>query len=232
MDRGTARSFVALKAEDPSQTINTPAQYNDAIDLSEEQFAIETKSLMKVTTLTVVSAQNYIALPSDFMVSILARHKGLKLKPTSRFDLAFQRSSDWGEDNGTPIEFYIDEENERIIFHPKPQAADAGANLELIYAAIPTNITDDATVLMNAKAFLAYYHPGIVAWAAYWVLGYRTQTPEIIAKRRSCIDESTYYKDKAIEIYKNMQDQPVQMKGGRSWQDKTGANKENAFTDN
>jgi len=222
MDRGTARNLVQLKAEDKDGTQNTPEEYNEAIDLAEEQFAIETRALFDSATLTVVADQAFVALPTNFLVGILVRHKGLKLRPTNEYDLSFQTGDDWRALKGTPTAFWINEKEERIELVPRPQTTDAGDNLDLRFAAVPTALTGDSSILLDARAFMAYYHPGIVSWAAWGVLGYQTMSPEVGAKRATLIDEGKCYKEKAIEVYKNLANKPPQMKGGRNWTDTAG----------
>lgn len=229
MDRGSARTFVSLKLEDPNQERFTPTQYNDAIDLGEEQFALDTRAILEEDTLTVVDGEAEIALPTNFLVATLVRHKGLKLRPITKAELAFQSGVDWTTINGTPRAFYIDEEDEKIGLFPKPQAEDAGAYLVLNFAATPTAISADGTVLLNAKALLAIYHPAIVAYAAYWMLGYLPSTPEIQMKRSSLLAEYSEYRDRAIDTYKNMADEPIQMKGGRDWNEQIIKSRSNAF---
>ena len=230
MDRGTARTFVSLKVEDPSLTKFSATQYNNAIDLAEEQFALDTRCLRKETTLTTSDGVQEVAVPTDFIVALLVRHDGLKLRPVSRYELSFQHGDDWTADTGTPIAFYIDEEDEKIGFYPKPDAANSGANVTLNYVALPVNISSDSTVLLNAKALLALYHPAVVAWAAHWMLSYLKATPEILLKQSQLIKEYTHFRDQAMETYNNMADEPPQMKGGRHWQDRVLRPKPNAFT--
>lgn len=233
MDRATARSLVALGAEDKDQTQFTPEQYNTAIELAEQQFAIDGKALIKEETLTIVAGATAeateIALPTKWLFGVVVLHKGLRLRPVNRFDLSFQNGADWRTVTGTPVCFYIDEEEEKIGFYPVPQAADAGAFLDVLYAAAPDAISSDGTALLNAKALLQYYVPAVIAWATWKVLSWKVTTNEIVLKRRECILEYQHYTAQAIEVYKNMGDQPIQMKGGRDWQDRIMRAKPNAF---
>lgn len=229
MDRGTARTFVSLKIEDVNLERFTEAQYNSALDLAEEQFALDTRCLQKETTLTAVADQAYIDLPTDFMVCVLVRHKGLKLQPVNRWKLSFQNGEDWTDDVGTPTGYYIDDENERIYFYPIPQTGDAGAYVTLDYIATPTAISDDATVLLNARALLAIYHPAVVAYAAWQMLSYGPMDQSTLIKRSELMKEYEIYRDRAIDTYNNMADEPIQMKGGRNWQDRAISNDDNAF---
>lgn len=229
MDRGTARAFVALKMEDPNLSRFTEAQYNSAIALAEQQFALDTRTLQKETTLTVVAAESEIALPTDFLVATLVRHKGLMLRPVRKSDLAFQAGVDWTTITGTPKSYYIDEEDEKIGLFPKPTSEDAGAYLTLNYAAFPVTISADGTSLLNAKAILANYHQAVVSYATFLMLGYQPASQEVLAKRNDCLGEYTMYRDRAIDTYANMADEPIQMKGGRDWNSQIIKSKGNAF---
>lgn len=229
MDRGTCRTYVSLKVEDPNLERFSTTQYNNAIALAEQQFGLDTRVLVKETTLTCVVAETEIALPTDFLTSVLVRHKGIKLDPTSKADLAFQAGTDWTTITGTPRMYYIDEEDEKVGLFPQPLAADAGANVTLNYAAVPAEISSDGTVLLNAKALLAQYHPAVVAYAAFWMLGYLPTTPEVRTKRGDCLTEYTIYRDRALDTYKNMADAPPRMSGGREWQGQIIKSQGNAF---
>lgn len=231
MDRATARQLVALKAEDKDQTRFTETQYNTAIDLAEEQFALDARAIIRETTLTSLADTFEIALPTDFMVAVLARHKGLKLRPVTKYGLSWQNGTDWTTMNsGTPVAFYIDDEDEKIGTVPKPSASEAGANLLLNYVAKPATISSDSTVLLSARSFLQYYSPAVVAWAAREVLTYLPMSPEIKAKMDELMGEYERYKDHCISTYNNMADEPIQMRGGRDWQDRSVDRKNDAFS--
>lgn len=229
MDYSTARSLVASKVEDPNLSRFTTDQYSKAIDLAEEQFAIDARAILKGTTLTSVSGTAAITLPTDFLCVALVRHKGLKLRPVTRYEMSFQGGDDWTTKTGTPVAFYIDEEDETLVLVPIPQDADAGANVTLDYVAVPANISSDTQLLLNEKTILQYYAPAIVAWAARELLSYVTMTPDVMAKRAELLKEYNLYREHAIVTYQNMADEPLRMSGGRDWQDVVVKPQGNAF---
>src|SRR5260221_9912866 len=112
MDRTTARSLVAAKIEDPDQTRFTVTLYNQSIDLAQQQFAIDARSIIEATTVVLVAGQAEYLLPSDFLVMIMARANGLKLAPTTKYELSFQNEQDWTKLlNDMPTAVYMDEQN-------------------------------------------------------------------------------------------------------------------------
>ena len=230
MDRSTAKSYTSLKSEDPDRTRFTDAQYNNALDLSQAQFAIDARAIIKETTLTLTAGTGYVALPTDFLVCSLVRHKGLKLKPTTRYELSFQSGEDWEAlANGTPTAYFIDEENERIYVVPAPDSGNAGAVLEMLYIAVPAAMSADTDTLLSSKTILQYYAPAIVAWAARELLSYVPLTQDVLVKRADLLAEYQRYVNQAISTYKNMADEPLRMTGGRNWQDTSGSTT-NAFS--
>lgn len=232
MDRSTARTFVSLRCEDPNVTRFTSTQYNDEIALAEKDFALESLCIERQTTLTSVADQAYIDVAGvdDLIVFKLVRHKGLKLAPVNKYGLSFQHGDDWTDDKGTPKGFYYDDENDRLYLVPIPESGDAGANVLALYAALPATISADATELLSAREKLQVYAPGVVALAAFRILGNLPQVPELQAKRSGLLKEASYYKDRAIQVYRNMVDEPIQMRGGRFWQDRRLSSKANAFS--
>lgn len=233
VDRSTARTLCSLKCEDPDVTKFTAAQYNTELALAEKEFALETLCIEREATLTSVANQAYIDVSGidDLILFKLIRHKGLKLRPVSKFGLTYQNADDWTDDTGTPLGSLYDGENDRLYLVPIPQTEDAGANVLALYAALPATISSDATELLSAREKLQVYAPGIVALAAYRMLGYLTQTPELQVKRSQLMGEYGYYKDRAIQLYNNIVDAPIRMAGGRNWQDRNMAGRSNAFSD-
>lgn len=231
MDRQTARNYVALKVEDPQQTKFSATTYNNAIELAQEQFCIDAKAILQESTLTAVADQSYIALPTDFLVCVLVRHRGLKLGPTNRYALSFQSGTDWTTlPSGTPSSFYIDEQNSRLVMVPAPTSAEAGAVVTINYVAIPTALSADSSTLLAGNTILSYYAPAVVNWAASEVLTYAPLDQSKIIKRSLCLKDYERYVDQCIMVYKNMADEPLQMRGGRTWQDQKQGNVPSAFT--
>jgi len=232
MDRTTARGYVSYKVEDPDQNRFTAAQYNNSLDLASQQFAIDTRSIIKTANIVLVNGQAEYSVPSDFLVCIMVRVLGLKLQPVSKYELSFQSGIDWTTlPSATPTAYYMDEPNDKIGLVPSPDGGSAGTNLILDYVGIPAAITSDSQSLLNADTILQYYTPAIINWAARELLTYIPQTDEVIKKRMEFFKEYERYKNQAITTYNNMIDEPLRMSGGQQWQDAgTINNQDNAFS--
>lgn len=235
MDRTTARGLVALKVEDPNQTVFSVAQYNAAIDIAQTQFAMDAKAIVKETTLTAPTGTGTgtvsIALPTDFLVCVLVRHKGIKLAPATPYDLAFQSGQDYNTmPNGVPSMYIVDRQNDALLLVPGTDAGNAGAVVLLDYVAVPAALASDASVLLGGDTILNYYAMSVVNWAAAECLTYLPMDQPKLAKRAILLKDYERYTDQAIMVYNNMSDQPIQMRGGRHWQDQTLYGVPNAFT--
>lgn len=235
MDRTTARGLVALKIEDPNQTVLTAAQYNTALDAAQGQFALDAKAIIKTATLTSTAGTGVgttsIALPTDFLVAVLVRHLGIKLAPTRPYDLAFQSGQDFTQlPNGVPTMYYIDAQNSNLVLVTGVDAGNAGANETLDYVAVPAAMTADSDILLNGLTILNYYAMAVVNWAAAECLTYLPLDAAKIAKRDILLKDYERYYNQAVSVYNNMADQPIQMRGGRHWQDVQLYGVPNAFT--
>jgi len=233
MDRTTARSYIASKVEDPDQTRFTLAQYNNAVDLAQQEFSIDARAIIQTNTSTVlVAGTAEYSLPSDFLVAIMFRHNGIKLAPTTKYELSFQSGQDWSTiPNGTPVCVYTREENTAFGLVPAPDANAATYTLSIDYIAIPAALSSDSSTLLNGLTILQYYAPAVINWAAQELLTYVPQTAEIQMKRAALLKDYERYRDQAISTYKNMVDEPLKMSGGQIWQDNTLRKKYSAFSD-
>lgn len=234
LTRAAARGLVAAKAEDPNQTAITAAQYNTALDLAQTQFAMDAKAIVKSVPLTSVYAgatgPTSIALPNDFLGCVLVRHLGIKLAPTTPYDLAFQSGQDFTQlPAGTPTMYYIDRQNDALVLVPGVDVGDAGANETLDYISVPAVMTSDANSILNGDQILSYYNMAVVNWAAAECLTYLPFDPTKVSKREVLLKDYQRYTDQTIMVYNNMADQPIQMRGGKHWQDQTLYGVPNAF---
>jgi hypothetical protein len=238
MDRSTARGLVQSKVEDPDGTRFTLSQYNTALDVANQQLCIDGRAIVKEDkTIALVAGTAQYNLESDFLVAVLVRHNGLKLTPTTKYELSFQSGTDWTTlANGTPIAFYIDEQNGQIGLVPAPDGNAAAQTLTIDYIGIPASMTQDtgggaAGNLLNNVTILQYYAMGVVAWAAREILTYIPQTSEITAKRQALFEDYQRYFNQLVETYKNMTDEPLQMSGGQNWADQNLRATTDAFSD-
>ncbi len=70
----------------------------------------------------------------------------------------------------------------------------------------------------------------VVNWAASECLTYLPMDQPRMAKRQMLLKDYERYVSQAIMVYNNMSDQPIQMRGGKHWQDQTLYGVPNAFT--
>ncbi len=172
-----------------------------------------------------------IALPTDFLVCVLVRHQGIKLAPATPYDISFQSGTDYNTlPAGTPTTYIVDRQNDALLLVPGTDAGHAGANVLLDYVAVPVAMTSDADVLLGGDTILNYYAMAVVNWAASECLTYLPLDQPKMAKRELCMKDYERYVNQAIMVYNNMSDQPIQMRGGRHWQDQTLYGVPNAFT--
>jgi hypothetical protein len=248
MDRQTARGFVSLKIGDPDQTRFTPAQYNAAIEEAEKVFSADTTTPVKKAQLELesVSDDEYrIAIPDDLLFLLVVRWKGKTLQPKSEVALLKEYpGKDFGEGSslsdpgnersdlkGDPVFYWVDEQNEQLSFFPYPPQEDIGEEATVYYVPIPAEISADGTELLAAYPLTAPYHQAIVNLASAWMCDYLEWTPAIAGKKAALLKDYEVEKDKVINIYKNIIDEPIQMKGGKAWSigaDSPGS--ENAFS--
>jgi hypothetical protein len=218
MNRGTIRSLVANMVEDPNQSRYTPAQYNEAIDIAQKEFAFDSKAYYKDASTYTVSADDAdYDLPSDFWLEKQVTHKGIELSPITRAQLQAENNEDWTDDTGTPTHYIIDPEEARkqILLYRIPQSGDAGANLILTYYPVPGTPGSDGVNMFDNSALMIQFDLGIAAKAGDILLSYRTQTPEILVKRN---DFRRQYGDKvvmAIDSFGNTKKAPMRFKTTR-----------------
>lgn len=221
MNRGTLRTLASSFCVDPNQTLFTAAQYNTALDLANQQFAMDSKALYKdASTITVVDGTSAYDLPTDFMYEKKVTHKLIKLDPISRETLEFYiRSEDWTAKTGTPMYFVIDPEEARkqIKLFPIPQGGDAGANLILTYYPFPAAMTADSDTPLNSSSLMVQFHIALACYAAWLLLNYKASSPDISEKRRKLLDQYNDKVTEATDTFGNTKSEPLRLKGGRFW---------------
>ena len=219
MNLSTLRTFTSLFCNDVNSTRFSSAQYLNALNESQVQFALDSKCLFKDNTITVVSGTSSYSLPTDFMFEKQVTHKQLMLKPISRATMIYYKGDDWTDDTGTPKWFNIDPEEARknILLYPQPTANDTGANLILTYYPKPTDLSADTDSPLNSSTLLVQFHIAIACWAAWMLLGYDQATPDINSKRQILLAQYNDKVTEAIDLFKNTASEPIRLKGGRKW---------------
>lgn len=216
MNRATIRSLAAKFCNDPNLTRYTATQYNEAIDIAEQEFALDSKALFKdAGTYSVVAGTATYSLPSDFWIEKEVSHKGLKLLPITRHDLILGNGDDWTDDAGTPTHYIIDPEEARkqIRLYPIPEGDDAGANLILTYYQVPAPMTGDTSTPFNSSTLMSQFHIAIAMYAAWLLLGYGQITPDIQAKRNDLMAQYSMKVTQAVDTFGTTKSAPIRFKG-------------------
>lgn len=212
MNLGELRTLTASMCEDPNQTKYALAKYNDAENKAAAQFAMDSKALYKDSAIVMVSQTAAYALPTDFMLEKEVTLNGIALKPISRATLQAKKNSErWDDDYGTPKYFIIDPEEARktISLYPIPNDDSAGTSLVLTYYAFPALMTTDVSLPLNGSTLMVQFHTGLAAYAAWLLMMYLPQTPEIAQKRAGFF---SMYKDKideAIQTFGTTKSEPL-----------------------
>lgn len=206
MTRTELRALTAKMCEDPNQTRFTAAQYNDGLEKGQQQFAMDSKALYKDSSITMVVDTAAYPLPTDFMLEKEVVLNGVELKPISRASLQRVKIDErWDDDKGDPKYYIIDPEEGRktITLYPTPDNVDSGTALVLTYYAFPAAMSSDSSVPLNSSALMAQFHVGISAYAAWLVMMYLPQTPEIGQKRNEFFGIYKSKIDEAIQTFGN-----------------------------
>ncbi len=212
MNRGELRTLIGNLVEDPSQTRFTAAKYNDAIEKAQQQFALDSKALYKDFPITMVARTGGYSLPTDFMYEKMVTLNGVELSPITKAELQRRKgSSAWSSDTGTPKWFIVDpdEAKKTITLYPIPDSTDAGTAIVLTYYPVPATLTADTSVPLNSSALMVQYHIGIAGYAAWLLMLYLTQTPEISQKRNDFIGMYSKAVNDAIQTFGNTKSAPL-----------------------
>lgn len=212
MTRNELRSIVSKMVEDANQTKYKEAAYNEAIDIAQKQFAMDSKAYYKDQAITMASGTAAYALPSDFMWEKQVVLNGLELQPISRATLQSIKTDDkWTDDTGTPKYFIIDPELARqsITLYPKPDSTSDGTDLVLTYYPNPETMSSDSSTPFGGSTLMAQFHMAIAAYAAWLLMSYLTQTPEIAQKRAGFIQTYSSKVGEAIQTFGNTKSEPL-----------------------
>lgn len=212
MNLGELRTFTANLCEDPSVTKFTPVKYNDSINKAAAQFAMDSKALYKDSAIVMVAGTAAYALPTDFMLEKAVTLNGIELAPISRATLQAKKATErWNTDSGTPKYYIIDPEGGRktITLYPNPANEDAGTSIVLTYYAFPSVMTVDTAVPLNGSSLMVQFHVGLAAYAAWLLLMYLPQTPEISQKRNELFATYRGKIDEAIQTFGNTKSEPL-----------------------
>ena len=215
MNLGTIRTLAASFAQDPNITRYTSARYNQAINLANQQFAMDTRALWKDSSSTVVDGTATYSLPSDFMWEDWVTLANLPLIPISRYRIQeVSKTNDWTLDKGTPTHYIIDPEEaqKKIRLYPIPQSDDASKTVVMRYFPLPATLSSDTDTPMNSSALMSQFHMGLAAFAAWTLLLSEQSTPQIVEKRNELLKVYTDAVNKATETFRNTVSAPLRLR--------------------
>lgn len=162
---------------DPSNTKFTAAQKQAEIQKAQEVFVLDTACLKDTTSFTLVAGTAEYSLPTDILDVIRVSHAALKLERVSQFEMDVLVDSDWTDDTGTPVKYYIDLDpnNKKIHFYPIPNATavSAAATAIMEYLKQPPALSSDSDVPLDSHTLLGVYHDAISYKAASNLLNIR-----------------------------------------------------------
>jgi len=195
--------------------------YTQALNLAQQQFAMDSKCLFKdMTPQTIVAGQANYPLPTDFMWEKLVLANGLPLPPISRMELARQNTGTrWDLITGAPRAYNIDPDTARqnILLFPIPTTNEAGQDLQMTYFALPADMVNPSDNPLNGTALLVPYHLGICAWAAWFLLEGETSSESITSDQKGLLDLYNDYVSQASDQFKNTVSEPLRMRGVRNY---------------
>lgn len=220
MNRSDIRTFARLWVNDPNGTRYSDSIVNNAINIANERFAVDSKSLFKDATTTITVDDGTYSLPSDFMWEKEVEYDGKPLEAAKRYTIRNSSSDDdWTDDKGAPTNYIIDPEENRkeIRLYPIPDSSQTGKSFTLVYFAKPSDLTADSSIPLNGDTYLYRFHMGVAAFAAWMLMGYETATPETEAKMNRMWNLYRYYVDEALDTYDNTVNEKMNMRGGRNY---------------
>lgn len=196
---------------DPDQT-RFSAQYTDAINDAQKQFALDSGALFKDKAYTTVAGTSIYTLPTDFILEDTVTYNGLPLKPISRHTLyTLYPGTDWTLLTGTPTHYMIDPEEAVLSIRLIPQPIEAQA-VSMRYAPLPADVSASTDVVLNASTLMTQFHLGIAALAAWLILQSEQVTPEVQAKT---VEMMKIYNDavtKAVDKFGNTKSEPLRIR--------------------
>lgn len=146
-------------------------------------------------------------------------HLGIELVKRSKAWFDLYAGDDWSDDVGTPVAYYIDTDSDgfQLVLYPKPQDADAGANLVVEYIKRHSTMDEATDEPFNSLTYLSPYHYGVAYHAASNLL---SQDPDPVnaakASRFAKIGDTAY--SDLFQHFKQIEkDEPLRMTGGRYW---------------
>ncbi len=219
MNRGGLKTQASIFCGDPDQT-KFSAQYDDAANRAQEQFALDTRTLWKDTSWTSDSGDANYDLPSDFMFEDYLLFNGLRLDPISRHRLhELSPGSDPFVVAGTPTHYIIDPEQatKQLLLYPIPQDQDDNKTIFMRYFPRPAAMTADTDTPLNSSSLMVQFHIGLAAYMAWLILTGEIQTPEIVQKRNELLKIYNHALTQATDTFKNTVSEPMRMRPDTPW---------------
>lgn len=207
----TITQLAADFVNDTNQT-RFSGKYTDAVNRAQEQFAMDSRALLKNQGYTTTAGTASYALPTDFILESSVIYDGLPILPISRHTLAtLYPGTDYSLLTGTPTLFMIEPGDEylSIILIPSPQDV---KGFTMRYYPLPAAVSAGTDVILNSSTLMAQFHLGIAAFTGWLLLTYETSTPEILLKRNELLRIYNDSVNKAIEMFGNSKSESLRMR--------------------
>lgn len=198
------------------------SNYTQALNLGQQQFALDAKCLFKDTTITVTGGTASYSLPTDFMweKAGYVSYKGLPILPRTTADMLRENpGQDWTVRTGD-VQYYIirpDEAKKTIQLAPYPPAGDAGGTLVMTYFCLPTDLSNASDVPFNSYALMTQFHLAVAAWAAWYLMQGENSMPEVVSKKRELLQIYNDTVSQAVETFGVTKSAPMQRRGARTY---------------
>lgn len=211
MNLSTIEARASRFLGDPDKT-RFSAQYTDAVNDAQKQFALDSGALFKDKAYTTVSGTSTYALPTDFILEDTVTYDGKPLSPVSRHTLyTLYPGTDWTLLTGTPKFYMVDPEEASMVLRLIPIPQDAKA-VSMRYAPLPADVSATTDVVLNSSTLLTQFHLGIAALTAWIILQSEVVTPEIQAKMNEMMKVYNDAVTKAIDKFGNTKSEPLRLR--------------------
>jgi hypothetical protein len=218
----TTLSTITAQFVNDSNQQRYSGLYTQALNLGQQQFALDAKCLFKDTTIAVVGGTATYSLPTDFMweKAGCVSYKGLPILPRTIADMLRENpGQDWTTLTGDPNYYIIspEEAKKTIRLSRYPPAGDPGGTLVMTYFCLPTDLANGTDVPFNSYALMTQFHMAVAAWAAWFLLASENSSSEMIQKRRDLLQIYNDTVSQASDTFGTTKSATPQRRGARTY---------------
>jgi hypothetical protein len=207
----TLQQLTANFVGDPDQT-RYSGKYVPQINLAQDQFAADSRSLFKDVAYTSAVGTSTYGLPVDFLFENDVTYNGFPLKPISRHTLyTLYPGTDWTLLTGTPTHYMVDPEEANKVLRLIPIPQDI-QTISMRYYPLPADVANPSDIVLNASLLMVQFHSAIAALAAWYILSFETQDDALIVKRKEMMKIYQDGVSKAIDTFKNTASEPLRVR--------------------